>query len=103
MNFASYYCLLVSSDSLTLASTSRMIDQGSPLMGSSAHLMPTGTAQRIDGSEQEKQAVRKVLEKMDEYIIHEVMSKSVYEPFRSRWCVHVHEMKILARCLVAVH
>lgn len=44
-----------------------------------------GVTQRIDGSESEKQAIKDVLKKMDEYFFKEVLAMPEYEFVRPRW------------------
>ena len=58
------------------------------MQGMPNSMMPRGVAQRVDGSEAERIAVREVLKRMDDYFINEVMSNGDYEHVRSRWYVH---------------
>lgn len=45
----------------------------------------TGVAQRIDGSEEEKEGIRRVIGQMNEYFLNEVMVQPAYEEVRYRW------------------
>ena len=47
--------------------------------------MPEDVVQRRDGTDAEKVAVNNLLQKMDEYLVHEVYPKVDYEPGLSRW------------------
>ena len=47
--------------------------------------MSKGVNQRVDGSVAERQAVKDILVRMDDYLTYEVMSKSEYESVRSSW------------------
>lgn len=49
------------------------------------HIMGRGVVQRIDGSEAERAAVKEILRKMDNYVVHEVLSKPEHEISRGRW------------------
>lgn len=44
-----------------------------------------GVEQTISGNEKEKAAVNEVMEKMKEYILHEVLAKPEYAPVRGKW------------------
>ena len=60
-----------------------------------------GLNQRIDGTESEKQAIRDVLERMEDYYINEVLSHPEYATARNRWYVmflYVNGYKYLYRC-----
>mmetsp|Transcript_17099 Transcript_17099/g.28398 ORF Transcript_17099/g.28398 Transcript_17099/m.28398 type:complete len:144 (-) Transcript_17099:157-588(-) len=48
-------------------------------------------SQRVDGTTTEKEAVKNVLQRMDDYMIHEVMSKVDYESVRQR-CQNNNEL-----------
>ena len=44
-----------------------------------------GLAQRIDGTEAEKKAIVEVLNRMDDYVINEVLAHPEYASVRPRW------------------
>ena len=50
-----------------------------------------GVTQRIDGSDSEKQAIKDVLKKMDEYFFKEVLANPEYEFVRPR-CKNTNEL-----------
>jgi hypothetical protein len=54
-------------------------------------------AQRIDGTEAEQSAIKKVLQQMDDYFYNEVMSLPEYEGIRDKWYVR------LTQCDLRVH
>jgi hypothetical protein len=58
-----------------------------PTTGVSSNRYNLGLDQRIDGTESEKQAIRDVLVRMDEYYIHEVLAHPEYASVRNRWYV----------------
>jgi hypothetical protein len=47
--------------------------------------MSKGVNQIVDGSVAERQAVKDILVRMDDYLTYEVMSKKEYESVRSSW------------------
>eukprot|EP00540_Astrosyne_radiata_P022186 CAMPEP_0116863764 /NCGR_PEP_ID=MMETSP0418-20121206/24420_1 /TAXON_ID=1158023 /ORGANISM="Astrosyne radiata, Strain 13vi08-1A" /LENGTH=128 /DNA_ID=CAMNT_0004498855 /DNA_START=197 /DNA_END=583 /DNA_ORIENTATION=- len=55
------------------------------------HQLDRGVKQRIDGSETEKEAVKGVLKRMDDYFLNEVLAKSEYEGIRNR-CRNLNEL-----------
>ena len=46
-----------------------------------------GVAQRIDGSDKEKEAIREVIGLMNDYFLNEVLIKPAYKDIRHKWCV----------------
>ena len=56
-----------------------------PHTGESSHRYNLGLDQRIDGTESEKQAIRDVLVRMDEYYVNEVLAHPEYASVRHRW------------------
>ena len=48
-------------------------------------IVSRGVAQRIDGNEQEQNAIRKVLQRMEDYLDQEVLAKPEYEIARAHW------------------
>jgi hypothetical protein len=44
-----------------------------------------GVTQRVDGSDEEKQAVKEVLKQMDRYFFQEVLALPQYHYARSKW------------------
>lgn len=49
-----------------------------------------GVTQRVDGAEEEKEAIRDVLHQMDMYFFTEVLALPEYSYARSRWYVFHH-------------
>jgi hypothetical protein len=63
-----------------------------PTTGLSTNKYNLGLDQRIDGTESEKQAIRDVLVRMDEYYINEVLAHPEYATTRNRWYVFNQSM-----------
>ena len=53
------------------------------------HRYNLGVAQRIDGSETEKEGIREVIALMKEYFFNEVLAKPAYKDIRNKWYVLV--------------
>ncbi|CAB9520321.1 prolyl 4-hydroxylase [Seminavis robusta] len=62
-----------------------------PTTGEQTGRYNLGLSQRIDGTESEKQAIRDVLERMEHYFIHEVLSHPEYASARNR-CKNLNEL-----------
>jgi hypothetical protein len=82
--------------SLVVAHTSRCADQGGEDFVCSQDLLllrerldgrsvNVGLAQRIDGSEEERQEIRDVLKHMDEYFLNEALAMPEYDNIRHLW------------------
>jgi hypothetical protein len=56
-----------------------------PILAALLASLDRGVAQRIDGTEREKNSISEVLRRMDEYFLNEVLVYPEYEITRNQW------------------
>lgn len=83
------FCVALSTEESTLTCSAdpmrlRVLTDAPEIVAEETDL---GVAQRIDGNDSEKKAIREVLRLMNMYLHEEVLSNNDYESVRTTWCV----------------